>query len=148
MAYQTTLTHDGLEAAIAKLRDLEDMPVARLLDGAGGILESGARRRIAEDKASADGTPWVAWSERYDETREHGVHSLLMNDGDLLDSIQSYTTGAEAIVGSNMVYAAHQHEGSDTDEGGIPARPFLGMSDDDARDIEDLIEDFIERQIQ
>lgn len=148
MAYQTTLAHEGLEAAVEKLHGLEDMPAARLLNGAGAILESGARRRIAEDKASADGTPWVAWSERYDETRDHGVHSLLMAEGDLLDSVQSYATGGEAIVGSNLIYAAHQHEGSDTEEGGIPERPFLGMSDDDARDIEDLIEDFIERQIQ
>ena len=75
--------------------DLEDMAY-----DIGAILESGARRRIMEDKRGPDGAAWAPWSEVYDDTRDHGRHSLLVEDGDLHDSVQSYTTGTEVRVGS------------------------------------------------
>lgn len=122
--------------------DLEDMAY-----DIGAILESGARRRIMEDKRGPDGAAWAPWSEVYDDTRDHGRHSLLVEDGDLHDSVQSYTTGTEVRVGSPLVYAAVHQLGSE-DDGGIPARPYLGISDEDRLDITDLVTGLIEEALR
>ena len=70
----------------------------------------------------------------------------------LLDSIANVSRGSDAIVGYNLIYATTHQFGAEkgafgtTSRGGpipwgdIPARPFLGISDDDRRDIEKLVE--------
>lgn len=134
-----SLTTEGLDVAIGRLARLEGFEMATLADAAGAILESSTRRRIEETKRAPDGTHWVAWSEKYDDTRDHDRHSLLINEGDLRDSIASYSTGREVHVGSTLIYAAHHHFGGDEIGSGIPARPFLGVSDDDRIDLADLV---------
>jgi len=131
------LTTTGLDPALFALRQLGGFEMARLADGVGAILESGARGRIAEEKAGPDGAAWDPWSERYDETREER-HSLLVAEGSLLDSIAFFATGDEVVVGSNLVYAA-THQMGGVEGTNIPARPYLGMSGDEERDIRDLV---------
>lgn len=128
---------EGIRAADLFIGGLTRWDLADLAFNIGAILESSTKRRIAEEKTAPDGTPWVPWSEAYDETREP-YHSLLVNEGNLRDSIANTSRGLAAIVGSNLIYAAHQHEGSEGD-GGIPSRPFLGVSDEDEREIRALI---------
>ena len=111
--------------------------MAGLTDAAGAILESSTRDRF-EIKSAPDGAAWVPWSEAYDDTREDH-HSLLVEEGDLRDSIASYSTGVEVHVGSNLIYAAHHHFGGDEIGSGIPARPYLGISDEDEIDLADLV---------
>ncbi len=133
-----TLTTQGLKEAIAKLSRLEGFQMAELADDAGAVLESSTRRRF--DTATApDGERWTPWSEAYDETRDHGVHSLLIDEGDLRDSMASYASGTEAHVGSNLVYAAHHQIGGDEIASGVPARPYLGVSSEDELDLHDLV---------
>ena len=134
----TSLTTLGLEDAIRRLSRLEGFAMAELADDAGAILESSTRDRF-DTKLAPDGTPWEPWSEAYDETRNHGVHSLLVEEGGLRDSIASYSSGAEVEVGSNLIYAAHHHFGGDEIGSGIPARPFLGISDQDESDLRELV---------
>lgn len=46
-------------------------------------------------------------------------------------------------VGSELVYAAiHQHGGEPVGSA-IPARPYLGISDENAADLNAIVEDFI-----
>lgn len=132
-----TLTEIGLEDAMAKLRRLGGFQMAQLADDAGAILESSTRRRF--DTAQApDGDGWVPWSEAYDETRgDH--HSLLVSDGDLRDTIASYSGGTEVSVGSGQIYAAHHHFGGEEIGTNVPARPFLGVSNEDRIDLTDLV---------
>jgi len=112
---------------------------AELLESVGALVESQTRRRIQEEKESPEGEAWEAWSERYAATR-HGGNSLLQGEGDLLDSIQYLAGDDEVEVGSNLVYAATHQYG---DPGrGIPARPYLGLSDEDEQEIDELIRDF------
>jgi len=143
----TTLEAVGLDEAITRLMRLEAFDGAQLMDEAGAILESSTRGRF-DTKTSPDGEAWVPWSEGYDDTRDHGAHSLLVEGGWLRDSIQSYSTGAEAKVGSNMVYAAiHQFGGEEVDSN-IPARPYLGVSSEDVTDLHDLVGSYIEELLQ
>jgi phage gpG-like protein len=47
---------------------------------------------------------------------------------------------------SNIVYAATHQFGDD--ERNIPARPYLGLSQENAQDVLDVIEDWIDQQIR
>lgn len=116
-----------------------------LLEREAAIVESQTRRRISEEKTSPEGEAWPKWSTGYAKTR-HGGHSLLQSEGHLLDSLTTAigTSANEAYVGSNLIYAAIQNSGG-TDNmapgpAGIPAREYLGISDENLQDIEDDIE--------
>ena len=95
----------GLVRVQGRIDKLARLDRAALLDGIGAEVESQTRRRLEEEKTAPDGEPWELWSDRYQRTR-HGGHSLLVGEGDLLDSIQYQVAGDEVEVGSNLVYAA------------------------------------------
>ncbi len=117
---------------------------AAITNTVAAIVESQTRRRIQDEKTAPDGTPWAAWSPGYAETR-HSGQSLLQGEGDLLDTIFGEQRGDEAVVGSPLVYAAiQQHGGADVGKPELTARPFLGVSDDNAREIEDVVITYLE----
>lgn len=122
-----------------------------LLEQLAGVAESQTRRRISEEQQSPDGEPWQAWSADYAATR-HGGQSLLQGEGDLVDSITSEIEGDEALIGSNLVYAAiHQHGGTpDMAPGpaGIPAREYLGFSQDNLDEIEAVADRWLDRHVE
>jgi phage virion morphogenesis protein len=114
--------------------------MARIADQVGTMMADQTQRRIQTEKTAPDGTPWAPWSDRYAATRNtdnRTQNSLLIDSEHLLDSIQQYNTGDTVTVGAGMIYSAiHQFGGR-----GIPARPYLGLSDANRRDIEDLVID-------
>lgn len=133
--------------AIGRLNDDE---LAELIYQVGGMVEDQTKLRIADEKRAPDGQPWAPWSEAYDNSRNHAKHSLLVGEGNLRDSIQNYTTGLEAVVGSNLIYAAVHQNGTDPSRrkagvpdgavgAGIPARPYLGLSAENRNAIEELV---------
>ncbi len=112
-------------------------PLLRELAAAG---ESQTRRRMESDKRGPDGTPWPEWSPGYAATR-HGGQSLLDARGDLIQSLTAFADRQTAGWGTNLVYAATHQFG----RGAIPARPFLGVSDDDERELLGIAEDWLDR---
>lgn len=146
-----------LDTAMAEagLRHLAAWQIDDLAYNIGGLLEASTKERIATGKASPEGEAWVPWSEAYDDTRE-GRHSLLIDSGNpgLLESVQNYSEGAVAQVGTNLVYGAIHQFGAPEDRkgqgefGGIPARPYLGVSDEDRTDILDLVEGDLQEMLQ
>lgn len=143
-----------------------------LLDALGGIVESQTRRRIADEKTSPDGSPWVEWSSAYAKTR-HGNQSLLQGDGDLLDSIQYVVQRNQVRVGSPLAYAptiqdgfsgvvqvdahtrlitqafgkalafpVYQSVGAFSRLMNMPAREFLGLSTDNQQEIYAVLGNF------
>lgn len=113
-----------------------------VLEALGAEIESQTRRRISEEKTSPIGEPWEPWKERYARTR-HGGHSLLQGEGSLLDSIESAVRGDVAEIGTNLIYGPIQQFGG---LGGMPpgpreveARPYLGISPDNLRDLEGIL---------
>lgn len=141
------LTTVGLTEALAKINRLGGFHMAELADDAGAILESSTRERF-DTKVAPDGTDWLPWSESYDDTRNHGVHSLLVEGGGLRDSIASYASGSEVHVGSNLIYAAHHQIGGDEIDTGVPARPYLGVSEQDELDLYELVTGRLEELLQ
>lgn len=127
----------GVPAVTGMLGRLARLDIEELAFNVGALLESSTKRRIADEKTAPDGTPWEPWSEDYAATRSGG-HSLLMSEGDLLDDVQNRSEGDEARVGTSLVYGAiHQFSGEEVGMN-IPARPYLGLSDRDRDDIDDL----------
>ena len=74
--------------------------------------------------------------------KRHGGHSLLEREGGLIDSITSDSRDSEAIWGSNLVYAAAQNFGYENNN--LPAREFLGLSEENTQDMLALIDDWID----
>ena len=66
------------------------------------------------------------------ERRRYGSGPTLERSGDLGARILADWDNTSAVAGTNVVYAATHHFGDDAR--GIPARPFLGVSDE-ARDV-------------
>jgi phage virion morphogenesis protein len=131
-----------------RLRDLFGrLPQARtdqLLEIVGSEIESQTRRRITDEKEAPDGTEWDEWSEGY-AARRPAKGGLLDLDGHLLDSITYNADKDEVAVGSNVAYARRHQEGDEDD--GIPARPYLGLSKENAVDVQRLVFDWVEKEM-
>lgn len=139
-----TVNLAGLLPVKRKLDRLSRVNTARLLDVLGSELESQTRRRIGEEKTGPDGVAWDPWTEAYAAQRA-AKGGILELDGNLRDSI-TYEVGNDAVtVGSNLVYASVQQDG--WDDKNIPARPYLGVSDENLDDLGGLVLEFIAKEI-
>ncbi|WP_319775495.1 phage virion morphogenesis protein [Breoghania sp.] len=154
MSVRFTLDAGDLDDAIVRLRPLFDFEPASLMEAIAALGESQTRRRIESEKAAPDGTPWQENLEGTPILRRTGRH--------LLDSVASYATGDEAVWGAGWEHA-HVHQDGMTivpkaagklafkvagnfvmaDEVTIPARPFVGISEDNQSEIVDLVTDYL-----
>ncbi len=77
---------------------------------------------------------------------------MLDGEGNLVDSITSEIQGYEALIGSDLKYAAiHQHGGTpDMAPGpaGIPAREYLGYSPGNLDGIEALADSWLDNHLK
>ena len=117
-----------------------------VMGGIGGILAESTAARIRESKTAPDGSPWAEWTERSRamRTRKDGTvsGSLLLQSGmqgGLLRSITYEASKDSVVVGSGKHYAAYLQQGTRR----MVARPFLGLSAQDYRDIDELLADFL-----
>jgi len=134
-----TVDISELDLMAAKLQGLKDeQPI--LMRSVAALMRSQTQERIDTEKRAPDGTPWPQWSERYARTRK-SHHSLLESSGDLLASIAEDSGSDWAEVGSNLVYAAAQDQGFE--DNNLPAREFLGLSDENKREIHAEISDWL-----
>lgn len=125
-----------------------------LYDNLGRLVQGQHRRRIAEEKTTPEGDAW--------EDNQSGT-SILYRSTDLEQSID-YAIGADFIeVGSPLIYAGvHQFGAVITPKHKkalrfpingqyvfstkvtIPARPWLGLSDDNREEIIESVHDWVE----
>jgi phage virion morphogenesis protein len=136
---------NGIPEVADRLSGLAEIEIEDLAFTIGQLIEGQTQRRIADDKTAPDGAPWASWSADYAVTRGP-QHSLLRAGGDLLESVQNYTTGTDVRVGTPLIYAAVHQFGSD--DGDTPARPYLGLSDGDRREIRDFVVGGLEEAIE
>lgn len=139
------------EAAQAALSRLSPALLAQLADEVGSLVEDQTKRRIVQEKTAPDGTPWAPWSPRHAaRLSQKTARSLLVGVGDLRDSIQNLVTGTDIAVGTNLIYGAIQQFGGDTAAGhpAIPARPYLGLSAENASEIEQLVLTRVEEELR
>lgn len=139
---------EDFDSLAASAEDMTD-----LMGLIGSQLINGARERIGQTNVGPDG---VAWPK---SLRAKEVGGLTLHDsGRLLASIDSEAAADHVTTGSNLIYAGVHQEGAvirpvngkalaftlangDRAVVGsvtIPARPYLGISDEDRMSIEDV----------
>lgn len=147
------------EEILAALRRLQNhssnlRPVLRKI---GDNLKESTKRRFAS-KTAPDGHAWLSNAESTQWARKKlpgGGYSIkgrddpLIDGGTLGDTIAYQLFGHDGVqIGSPMKQAAMMQFGGDKSEfhqlwGDIPARPYLGVSEDDKNNILMLIEHFL-----
>ncbi|WP_330925291.1 phage virion morphogenesis protein [Candidatus Sororendozoicomonas aggregata] len=111
-----------------------------------GILADAAEQAFASEADPTTGQSWQPLTEAHQAKREEKGYTgpTLQMTGQLAASIQSDYGRDYAQVGSNLVYGAiHQHGGTADmrpANAAIPARPFLGASDEDRDEILDILQ--------
>ena len=146
----------ALDAAIKAVGELVTFDAAALMEEIGALGESQTRRRITDEKTAPDGTPWPPNLE--------GTSTLLRTGQNLLASVGFVSTADEAEWGAAWEFAhIHQDGAVITPKtaqalrfklGGktlhaksvtIPARPFVGISDENRGELLELVTDHFGR---
>lgn len=124
------------------------------------LLQATLMRFDAEETPDGD-----KWEPSYRATAEGG--KTLQDRGHLRDSYVYQVGGDYVEIGSDMIYAAIHHFGglikpkqpggklkfkvgdrfAQVDQVEIPARPALGLNDNDAGDIDEIVRDFYQELI-
>lgn len=149
----------GFAAAERLLAGLADFDESELLTAIGAMGESQTRRRISNEKTAPDGTAWPA-------NKEGG--SILVRTGDNLLGSIAYIVGSGSVAwGASWEFAhVHQYGAKISAKNAkalffrigdkkvavksvtIPARPFVGLSEDNRREIEELVTDVFGKLVQ
>lgn len=124
-----------------------------LLEDIGEYLIISTRQRF-HDKEAPDGTPWADNSPLTESLK--GSNDPLIGESKSLSRYFSYNASSDTLeFGSPMEYAAVQHfgarqgafgvsnRGTPLPWGDIPARPILGLSSDDEREVLDIVRDYL-----
>lgn len=122
---------DRLALRLRGLTAMVRAPAGIAHDVAAGVAEQ-TRYRLEVEKTSPDGRFFQQWSRAYARTRLP-KHSILIGEHDLVDSIDSSSTARTATIFSDVVYAGVHQDGYAPSA--IPARPYLGISEQNAAEI-------------
>lgn len=107
-----------------------------------GVLEEEAQQAFASEADPESGAPWQPLGADYVARpverggRGGDAHPILQREGDLARLTTAWGRDY-ALVGSGEPYAA-RHQLGDAGPGGMPARPYLGLSGGGAEEILDL----------
>jgi phage gpG-like protein len=148
---------EGIETVEQALARLDPLRAGELLNGLGRMIQEQTRRRITGEKTSPAGASWK---------KNRAGTSILYRSGTLARSIDYAVRGESVTVGSGIIYAAiHQFGGTITPKQAkrlvfrignrtiftkkvtIPARPYLGISGENAEDILDQTARFLRAAI-
>lgn len=141
----------GFARAGRVLGNLSHLDMTDLLDHVGQMIENQVKGRISNQEGPPEGGSWAEYKkdetgrsryEKWKKTKSSG--GFLELHGHLRDGIQHVVTGGQVAIGSGEDYAATQQLGSK--DGATPARPYLGLTDENEDDIEDLVKKWLAKQ--
>lgn len=128
-------TRDGLRVLQDHLGNLRPF----YLDIGEALLNS-TRERFTTQTAP-DGSPWAPLSDDYKKRKKKHPDLILTLNGYLRGTLGYSATKDELRIGTPMIYgAAHQFGRAEIN---LPARPFLGLSDEDSTMILDALADWL-----
>jgi len=146
-----------IQQALRRLQEAADDLTPALQD-IGEYLASATRKRFAEGKGP-NGAPWEPLSAKTIARKGHA--KPLIGETGLLRKIRYQLEGPDTVVvGTGAEYGAtHQfgakkgrfgktRQGRPIPWGDIPARPFLGVSDEDAQNILDILAEHLEEAVR
>lgn len=146
-----TIQDDELKALSSRLKEMALKPADRkqLLHDIGVEMEAQTKERF-QTKTSPDGDDWseIAQSTKDFYRKKYGSENpgkgtlWRLSSVPMIDTVTSEVSSWSVLVGATKVYAAvHQYGWR---ERNIPARPYLGLSNDDKVDIIGIINTFLE----
>ncbi|WP_035597018.1 phage virion morphogenesis protein [Halomonas salina] len=101
-----------------------------------------AHRARFDQQVSPAGDPWAPLDPAYRDRKRRRKDKILVLNGFLRDTLR-YEAGSDQLeFGTDRVYGATHHFGDD--DRGIPARPWLGLSDDDEAQALQTLIDYLE----
>lgn len=145
---------DSVEAVLLRLNPLDS---GTLLEGLARLIQQQTRKRIETEKTAPDGSAWQA--------NKAGTPTLYKS-GTLSRSIDYAVQGESVMVGSGLIYSGVHQEGKTIVPKSarrlvfqignaliyamqvvIPARPYLGISAENAQNIIETTVDFVRRRL-
>ena len=129
----------AFESLQAKLADLT--PFFRDI---GEALLNSTRERFRTQTAP-DGTPWAALSPGYRARKKKHADLILTLNGYLRGTLNYRVGPREVRIGTPLIYGATHQFGNPRRT--IPARPWLGLSEDDETMILDALQDWLARDL-
>jgi phage virion morphogenesis protein len=127
-------------AALRRLEDFARNPDLALRDIGEALL--GTHRARFEDQEAPDGTPWAALDPKYQARKRRNAERILVLEGWLRDQLSYQVDGQRLELGTARIYGATHQFGRE--EAGIPARPFLGLSEADQAEILEILREHLE----
>ena len=140
----TVRLNDNGALAVLQGLGLRVRDLAPAVDDIGRMLRLSARKRI-EAAEGPEGNAWPALSEATKKKRGRNARPL-QHKRHLYKSLTWRPGSAEVAVGSNRRYARIHQLGGDAGRGrtvAIPARPYLGISEDDREEIAAILLDHL-----
>lgn len=114
-----------------------------LLVEVAGVIKADITERITTTKVDPDGNPWEPWAQSTATRRARDgswARGLLWNSGALLDSLVEKIEPKRAVVTATAPYAGFLQYGTRN----MPARPFVGISQQANEDIIDLVNEYLD----
>ncbi|SHO58788.1 phage virion morphogenesis protein [Vibrio quintilis] len=143
-----TLTPDGLETIQKRLNQLKQRGdnLQPLFADIGELLLLSHDERFRQ-QVSPDGEPWQPLSEHYRKRKPRHQDTILKLNDHLGRELNYIATGSDLFFGTPYEYGAiHQFGGTPEMPAGpaaIPARPWLGVSQEDVDAIHQMVADFL-----
>jgi len=122
--------------ALRRLASLDRTAIPAAHDDAGRQLQVIHQDRF-DRETGPDGTPWVPLNPFYAKTKKG--KKILRESSALFTSLNWQVEGSTLLFGVDRVYAATHQFG----RGGIPARPFIGVSAEDADELAEIYLDHL-----
>ncbi len=130
-----TLETSALKPLEARVRIMAGMDTSALMPRLGEYLLRSTQDRF-KSQTAPDGAAWEALAPRTAKRKKYNPDKVLTERGFLRKGIVWQLLNQTTVeIGSNLKYAATHQFG----RGNIPARPFLGLSDQDHRKIGAII---------
>lgn len=137
-----------------EINDREVIAALRRLQSAGADMEP-VFRSIGERllinirdgfsrQESPEGVAWAPLSPAYRARKKKNADKILTARGYLHDTLRYQASASGVEIGTDRIYGATHQFGRD----GIPARPFLGLSESSRQDILSIVSDHLRRALR
>ena len=142
---QIDITHDipALNEHLTALQQRLNGNLTPLMQAIGSVLEGSTRQRFA-DKQSPNGVAWAVLMPATVKAK-NGRSNILVDSGDLIRSITFHASSDSVLIGTDRPYGKYHQTGTKKADGSakMVARPWLGLSQQDQFDINDLIAGYL-----
>lgn len=138
MELRVTFDYSAITALALRIRGLDLTPALRHA----AIYQEASTKRNFIRESDPDGKRWVDLKPTTWLRKKSGA--ILREKGVLVNSITHYQTGSDTWqVGTNIQYGLFHQKGVPSKS--LPARPFLGFSQVDITNINEIFQDYLRR---